>query len=383
MPAVFDRYSNSFIKIYFEIPAGREDEIARKVLIKHLQVGQLLRDRAEGAPRKFPQPELGPWVSGLPDGRHRLAAVGARGLGAARALRPGPSGRVDAELVAGRGGRREGAGAGAEPAPGPALDGDQRAEVCIVGGGYTGLWTALRIKEQAPDTDVAVVEADICGGGPSGRNGGFAMSFWHHFQGLEDGVRQRRGAAAVAGLVRRGRPTSAASAPSTGSTPTTSTTAGCGRRPIPARWGRGTARWRRSSATASGRSSRSSPSDLTGRTGSPRYIAGVFEPTSATVQPALLARGLARVARERGVRVFEGSPMRSLDRSSPLVVRTDRGSVTADRVVLALNAWTGQLRELRRAMVVVTQRHRDHRPGPGGPEPQRLDATGRASRTHG
>ena len=46
MPAVFDRYSNSFLKIYFPIPAGREDEIARKVLIAHLQVGQLLRDQS-------------------------------------------------------------------------------------------------------------------------------------------------------------------------------------------------------------------------------------------------------------------------------------------------------------------------------------------------
>jgi glycine/D-amino acid oxidase-like deaminating enzyme len=60
------------------------------------------------------------------------------------------------------------------------------------------------------------------------------------------------------------------------------------------------------------------------------------------------------VVREHGVNVFEGSPMTALQRSTPLVVRTARGRVTADRVVLALNAWTGQLRELRRAMVVVT-----------------------------
>ena len=63
VPAVFDRYSNSFIKIYFPIPAGREDEIARKVLIKHLQSGNsygiLLKERH----CKFLQPELGPWVA--------------------------------------------------------------------------------------------------------------------------------------------------------------------------------------------------------------------------------------------------------------------------------------------------------------------------------
>jgi len=64
VPAVFDRYSNSFIKIYFEIPAGRGDELARKVLIKHLQSGNsygiILKERHA----KFPQPELGPWVAG-------------------------------------------------------------------------------------------------------------------------------------------------------------------------------------------------------------------------------------------------------------------------------------------------------------------------------
>jgi hypothetical protein len=61
-PAVFDRYSNSFIRIYFPIPAGREDEIARKVLIKHLQSGNSYGIRLKEQHTKFPQPELGPWV---------------------------------------------------------------------------------------------------------------------------------------------------------------------------------------------------------------------------------------------------------------------------------------------------------------------------------
>ncbi len=64
VPAVFDRYSNSFLRIYFPIPEGREDEVARKVLIKHLQSGNsygiVLKDKYA----KFPQPELGPWVEG-------------------------------------------------------------------------------------------------------------------------------------------------------------------------------------------------------------------------------------------------------------------------------------------------------------------------------
>ena len=63
-PAVFDRYSNSFIRIYFPIPAGQEDEIARKVLITHLRSGNSYGIELKEQHCKFPQPELGPWVEG-------------------------------------------------------------------------------------------------------------------------------------------------------------------------------------------------------------------------------------------------------------------------------------------------------------------------------
>jgi hypothetical protein len=66
MPAVFDRYSNSFLKIYFPIPPGRENELARKVLIKHLQSGNSYGIQLKEKHCKFPQPELGPWVEGSP-----------------------------------------------------------------------------------------------------------------------------------------------------------------------------------------------------------------------------------------------------------------------------------------------------------------------------
>jgi hypothetical protein len=63
-PAVFDRYSNSFIRIHFPIPEGRENEIARKVLVKHLQSGNSYGIQMKVKHAKFPQPELGPWVEG-------------------------------------------------------------------------------------------------------------------------------------------------------------------------------------------------------------------------------------------------------------------------------------------------------------------------------
>jgi len=62
VPAVFDRYSNSFIKIYFPIPEGQEDELARKVLMKHLVSGNSYGIQLKDVHCKFPQPELGSWV---------------------------------------------------------------------------------------------------------------------------------------------------------------------------------------------------------------------------------------------------------------------------------------------------------------------------------
>jgi hypothetical protein len=64
VPAVFDRYSNSFLKIYFDIPKGREDEIARKVLMKHLIEGNSYGVQLKSKHAKFAQPELGAWIEG-------------------------------------------------------------------------------------------------------------------------------------------------------------------------------------------------------------------------------------------------------------------------------------------------------------------------------
>lgn len=63
VPAVFDRYTNAFLKIHFEIPAGREDEYARKVLITHLRQGNSYGIWLKHTHAKFPQPELGSWLA--------------------------------------------------------------------------------------------------------------------------------------------------------------------------------------------------------------------------------------------------------------------------------------------------------------------------------
>ena len=82
--------------------------------------------------------------------------------------------------------------------PAPALTGETSADVVILGGGYTGLWTAVHLKELDPGVDVVIVEQDICGGGPSGRNGGFVSSFWQGLPHLVETFGDRQAIARIA-----------------------------------------------------------------------------------------------------------------------------------------------------------------------------------------
>ncbi|HLB07193.1 MAG TPA: FAD-dependent oxidoreductase, partial [Alphaproteobacteria bacterium] len=66
----------------------------------------------------------------------------------------------------------------------PELEGEVRADVAIVGGGFVGLWTALRLKELEPSLDVVLIERAFCGAGASGRNTGLALPYWVKFLSL-------------------------------------------------------------------------------------------------------------------------------------------------------------------------------------------------------
>jgi putative aminophosphonate oxidoreductase len=241
--------------------------------------------------------------------------------------------------------------AGDEPAAEP-LAGAVRADVCVVGGGYTGLWTALALRERDPSLDVVVLEADVCGGGASGRNGGFVLSWWAKFKTLKAlfGATEARrlGAASADAVVEIGR--------------------FCEREGIDAHFRQDGWLWTATNRAQVGAWQATlgelareglgpfrelDGEEATRRAGSRAHLAGVFEATAATVQPALLARGLRRVALGRGVRIRECSPMTSLSRDRSPVVRTPSGTVRADRVVLATNAWAVAFRELRRSLVVI------------------------------
>jgi putative aminophosphonate oxidoreductase len=235
----------------------------------------------------------------------------------------------------------------------PPLEGAQRADVAIIGGGYVGLWTAIRIKEKDPTCEVALFEEDICGGGASGRNGGMVLSWWPKLASLEkicgpeEAVRLGRASEAAIDEIR----------------------SFCDVHGIDSHFRRGGFLWTATTEAQAGAwdgvvtlcerlgvgaFERLSPAEVARRTGSAVHLAGVFEAKSATVQPAALARGLRRVALERGVRVFEHCRVLSFSRERPLAIRTERGLLAAETLVLAMNAWAAGIRELRRSLVVVS-----------------------------
>lgn len=227
-----------------------------------------------------------------------------------------------------------------------------RADICIVGGGFTGLWTAIAVKRQEPSADVVVLEADVCGGGASGRNGGFIMTAWSKFASLrklcgeEEALRFAHAAEDAVGSIGRF----------------------CAEHKIDADFRQDGWLW-----TATNRAQLDAWSDtveqiaragaspyitldageVAQRSGSPVHLGGVFEAKAGTVQPALLARGLARVACELGVVVCEGTALLELEAGSTSRLRTTKGSLHSDRTVLALNAWAAQIPEVRRSLVII------------------------------
>lgn len=236
----------------------------------------------------------------------------------------------------------------------PALHEDTEADVCIVGGGFTGLWTAILLKQQKPGLDVVVLEADLCGAGASGRNGGCVLTWSTKFFTL----RRLYGEAEAVRLVRASEQAVA------------DIEAFCAEHRIDCEWRRDGTLFTATSPAQVGASDavmaalashgicsweRLPAAEVQRRAGSSAHMEGWFSPAAATVQPARLVRGLRRVALEMGVRVFEKSPMTRIEERSPPVVHTARASVKAGRVVLALNAWMGtSFGEFRRAVAIVS-----------------------------
>jgi glycine/D-amino acid oxidase-like deaminating enzyme len=241
----------------------------------------------------------------------------------------------------------------AEPGePSPPLDTDIAADVVILGGGYTGLWTAYHLIELDPGIDIVILEQDICGGGPSGRNGGFVSSWWGDLPSL---CRQFGDANALRMCVAGEQSVDAigrfcidhavdAWFRKDGDLAVASSEAQVGE------WGDTIMAADR--LGIGGDFTVLSKEEVSVRVDSPVFRGGVFTDHGATVQPARLARGLRRVLLERGVRIFEGSPATRFGAGTPAIAETPGGTVGAGVAVLALNAWAAHWKRFRRLITI-------------------------------
>ena len=252
-----------------------------------------------------------------------------------------------------------------EAAPAGALHEDTRAGLCIVGGGFTGLWTAILAKQMRPDLDIVLLEADVCGGGASGRNGGCVSTWSTKFFTLQ----RLFGDAEAVRLVQASERA------------VLDIEQFCADHGIDCEWRRDGTLFTATSRAQMGASdavmaalsrhdictwTRLSTEDVMRRAGSSAHLEGWFSPMAATLHPGKLVRGLRRVAISLGVRVHENTPMLQIEHGGPAAVRTPRGTVRADTVVIAINAWMAStFSEFARSIAIVSSDMVITEPAPG------------------
>jgi glycine/D-amino acid oxidase-like deaminating enzyme len=237
--------------------------------------------------------------------------------------------------------------AGGIPPAQPALAGDVDADVVVVGGGYTGMWTAWEVLEREPNARVAILEAEVCGTGPSGRNGGFLSSLWLSAPVMTSVYGEqwaRELCAASAESVDMVRDWCAAQEVDAWLREAPHLVVSC----APAQDGAAEGAVDGENVVALSAEETHAVCD------SPVFRAGVATPSGATVQPARLAFGLRERLLGRGVRIFERSRVTALhvDRSGSVVAEAAGGRVRAGAAAVAINAGSGQLRRLRNRLTV-------------------------------
>jgi glycine/D-amino acid oxidase-like deaminating enzyme len=219
--------------------------------------------------------------------------------------------------------------------PRPPLPGDLDADVAIIGGGLTGLWTAYYLRERDPSLSIVVLEKHVAGFGASGRNGGWCSALFpastaalERRHGLDAALAMRRAMIATVGEV--GRVTAAEG--------------------IDCDFAQGgTISYARSAVQQQAaraevaEAARYGVDDIT-----LRGDGGSFDAACARLHPAKLVRGLARVLAARGVRIAEQTE--ALD-YGPGLVRTTRGTVRCRTVVVATEGYGASMRQTHRRLL--------------------------------
>lgn len=239
------------------------------------------------------------------------------------------------------------------PRAGAALVGDEHCDLLVVGGGYTGLWTALLAKERDPHRDVVLIEAREVGWAASGRNGGFCAASLTHglanglarwpeeFERLEelgnrnlDGIEETVARYSIDCDFERSGEIDVATEP-----------------------------YQLDDLRASAREAARHGVELElldrdqvrAEVDSPTFVGGLWDRRGvAMLHPAKLAWGLRRACEELGVRVYERTRATQLARNgSGMAVRTPYGRVFARHVALGTNVFPSLLRRVRRYIVPV------------------------------
>jgi glycine/D-amino acid oxidase-like deaminating enzyme len=231
--------------------------------------------------------------------------------------------------------------------PGPPLESELEADVVIIGGGFTGLWTAYHLLKASPNSSVVVLEANAVGYGASGRNGGFAMTLIHRsLAALAESVGDEGARALHDGAVEAIR----------------SLERVCNEEGIDAHlMPNGAITVSNSPAQDEIIRGEMETAQRLGLEGfqylegdqvqsmvhSPTFRCAVSEPNCTLVNPARLVRGLKEAVVRLGAQVFEATPLEELGHYGPKVsARTPRGVVRADRAVLAANGYAARLPQL-------------------------------------
>ncbi|MBW9209636.1 FAD-binding oxidoreductase [Mumia sp. zg.B21] len=228
----------------------------------------------------------------------------------------------------------------------PVLTAARTADLLVVGGGYTGLWTAVKAKVRNPAARVVLLEAQTVGWAASGRNGGFCDASLTH--GEDNG--RARWPDEYDTLERLGQDNLESLAKAVDALGIDCELERTGSLDV-------AVEPYQVEQLLEGGGDVLDAAAVRAEVDSPTYLAGVWHRDStAMLHPAKLVKELARVATGLGVEIFENSSAESLEtsgRSGPVLVRTPRGSVRADRIALATNVFPSLLARTRLLTVPV------------------------------